>query len=182
MHFFIFLRFSRDFARIIKVTILLKLLFFNETPGCFPGLTHMPLDCTKLPGKTQSLAMRPLAKGAVRLRPILANRRRSRPGKWSGSTISSPRTQGWPKLGRGNRRRGCTARAGGGGRGGSAPATVRAQPRQQAAREGPMGSREGAWVVARPWEAEGVQLDGGGADGAVGWRCRREKGQSVRHL
>jgi hypothetical protein len=96
-----------------------------------------------------------LAMGAVRLRSITANRRRSRAGKWSGSTISSPRTLGWPKLGRGNCRSGRTARAGGGGRGGSASATAIAQPGQQAAREGPMGSREGAWAVARPWEAEG---------------------------
>jgi hypothetical protein len=56
--------------------------------------------------------------GAAWLRPIPVSRQRSRSGKWSGSTISSPRTQGWPKLGRGNRRRRRTARTGGSGRGG----------------------------------------------------------------
>jgi hypothetical protein len=57
---------------------------------------------------------------------------------------------------------------GGGDRGGSVPAMASTQPRQQAARTGPMGSREGARTVARPWEEEGAQLDGGDADGAVG--------------
>jgi hypothetical protein len=41
------------------------------------------------------------------------------------------------------------------GRGGSAPATTRARLGQQVAREGPIGSRKGAWAVARPWEAGG---------------------------
>jgi hypothetical protein len=46
-----------------------------------------------------------------------------------------------------------------------------------------MGSREGAWAVARPWETEGAQLDGGGADGTVGGgQCRREEGKITRHL
>jgi hypothetical protein len=47
------------------------------------------------------------------------------------------------------------ARTGSGGRGGSAPATTRACPGQQVAREGPIGSRGGAWAVARPWEVGG---------------------------
>jgi hypothetical protein len=81
-------------------------------------------------------------------------------------------------LGQGTRRRGRTARTDGGGRGGSAPATTRAQPGQQVAREGPIRSRKGAWAVARPWEAEAAQLDGGGADGAVGRQCRRDEGRT----
>jgi hypothetical protein len=97
--------------------------------------------------------MWPLAMGAARLRPIPSNRQCSRSGKWSGSTISSPRTQGWPKLGRRMRRRGRTARTGGVGRGGSALATTRALLGQQVARDGSTGSREGTWVVARPWKA-----------------------------
>jgi hypothetical protein len=73
-------------------------------------------------------------------------------------------------------------RVGGGGRGGSASTTARARPGQQEAREGSMGSREGAWTVAQPWEAEGAQLDDGGADGAVGLRCRREEGKAVERV
>jgi hypothetical protein len=69
--------------------------------------------------------------------------------------MCSPRAWGWPELGRGTRRRGRTAKTGGGGRGGSAPATTRARPRQQVAREGLIGSKKGAWAVARPWEAGG---------------------------
>jgi hypothetical protein len=30
---------------------------------------------------------------------------------------------------------------------------TRARPGQQVARDGPIGSREGAWAVARPWMA-----------------------------
>jgi hypothetical protein len=56
-------------------------------------------------------------------------------------------------LGRRTRRRGRTARTDDGGRGGSAPATTRAQPGQQVARDGSIGSREGTWAVARPWKA-----------------------------
>jgi hypothetical protein len=72
-------------------------------------------------------------------------------------------------------------RTGGGGHDGSAPATALARPGQQAAQEGPMESREGAGKVARPLEAVGARLGGGGADGAVEWRCRRE-GENVRYL
>jgi hypothetical protein len=56
-------------------------------------------------------------------------------------------------LGQRTRRRGRTARTDGGGRGGSAPATTRARPRQQVARDGSIGYREGTWAVARPWKA-----------------------------
>jgi hypothetical protein len=76
-------------------------------------------------------------------------------------------------LGRRSRRCGRTARAGGGG---SAPATGIARPGQQAAQEGPMEPREGAGMVARPWEVVGAQLGGGGANGAVERRCRHEGG------
>jgi hypothetical protein len=73
-------------------------------------------------------------------------------------------------------------RAGGGGRrGGSGSATGIALPGQQAAREGPMEPREGAGMVARPWEAVGAQFGGGSADGAVERRCRCEGG-NVRYL
>jgi hypothetical protein len=56
-------------------------------------------------------------------------------------------------LGWRTRRHGRTARTNGGGRGGSAPATTRARPRQQVARDRSIRSREGTWVVARPWKA-----------------------------
>jgi hypothetical protein len=69
-------------------------------------------------------------------------------------------------------------KAGGGGGGGSAPATARIRPGQQVAREGPIGSRKGAWAVVRPWEVGAVKLDGGGADGAVERQCRRDEGRT----
>jgi hypothetical protein len=81
-------------------------------------------------------------------------------------------------LGRGTRRRGHTARTGGGGRGGSAPVMTRARPGQQVAHEGPIVCRKAAWAVARPWEVEGAQLDGGGVDSAVGRQCQREEGRT----
>jgi hypothetical protein len=37
--------------------------FYTRTPVTFPSLTHIPLDGTKLPGKTWGLAMPPLAVG-----------------------------------------------------------------------------------------------------------------------
>jgi hypothetical protein len=37
--------------------------FCAGTPITFQSLTHIPLDCTKLPGKTWGLAMPPLAVG-----------------------------------------------------------------------------------------------------------------------
>jgi hypothetical protein len=58
-------------------------------------------------------------------------------------------------LGRRDRQHGRTARADGGSRGGSAPATAGARPGQQEARAGPIGSRGGARTVARPWEEGG---------------------------
>jgi hypothetical protein len=86
--------------------------------------------------------------------------------------MCSPRAWGWPELGWGTRRRGRTEKTGG-GRGGSAPATTRARPGQQVAREGPIGSRKGAWAVSRPWVA--------GGDGAQrrrrGWRGGRGVGR-----
>jgi hypothetical protein len=33
-------------------------------------------------------------------------------------------------------------------------------------------------MVSRLWKAVGAQLDGGGTDGAVGRRCRREEGKT----
>jgi hypothetical protein len=72
-------------------------------------------------------------------------------------------------------------RAGGSGRDGSAPATGIARPGQQAAREGPMETREWAGMVAWPWEVVGAQLSGDGTDGAVDRRCRREW-ENVRHF
>jgi hypothetical protein len=56
-------------------------------------------------------------------------------------------------LGRRIHRRGRMTRTDGGGRGGSAPATTRARPGQQVAHDDSIGSREGAWAVARPWKA-----------------------------
>jgi hypothetical protein len=69
--------------------------------------------------------------------------------------MCSHRAWGWPELGRGTHRRWRTAKTGGSDRGGSAPATTRARPGQQVARDGPIGSRKGAWAVAQPWEAGG---------------------------
>jgi hypothetical protein len=56
--------------------------------------------------------------------------------------------------------------------------TASAWSGQQAARAGPMGSRKGAQTVAWPWEVEGVQLDGGGADGAVGGGVDARRGKT----
>jgi hypothetical protein len=86
---------------------------------------------------------------------IPASRPRSRPGKRWGTTMCSPMAWGWPELGRRTRWRGRVVKTGGGHRGGSAPAATGAWRRQRVAREGPIGSRKGAWVVARPWEAGG---------------------------
>jgi hypothetical protein len=90
--------------------------FCNEVPRTFPTLTDMPLDCTKHPGRNLWLAIGSSAWGGGGSDRVPANRRRSRSGRWWGSTTRSPRVQGWPKLGQGSRRRGCTARTGGGGR------------------------------------------------------------------
>jgi hypothetical protein len=73
---------------------------------------------------------------------------RSRPGKWRGTSVGSPRACGRPVLGRRSRRRGRTAETGGGGRGGAAPAMTRAQPEQQVALEGSKGSIEGMCALA----------------------------------
>jgi hypothetical protein len=81
-------------------------------------------------------------------------------------------------LGRRDRQHGRTARADGGSRGGSAPATAGARPGQQEARAGPIGSRGGARTVARPWEEGGVQLDGGGTDGAMGGGVGTRRGKT----
>jgi hypothetical protein len=67
--FLIFLRFSRDFTRISKVTLLLKMHLCNEVPRTFPTITNMPRDRTKHPGRNWGLAIGSLAWGRRRLRP-----------------------------------------------------------------------------------------------------------------
>jgi hypothetical protein len=91
-----FLWFSRNFTSFCQLCLLLKNQSYDQTLRTFQSLTHIPLYCAKLPGKTWGLAMPPLAVGAARLRPIPVSRRRSRRGKRLGSTRSSPRAQGWP--------------------------------------------------------------------------------------
>jgi hypothetical protein len=118
------------------MAILLKFHFCNEVPRIFQCLTDTPLDCTTHPGKW-ALAMRPLAIGAARLRPIPANRRRSRPGRWWGSTTCSPRALWWLKFGQRGCRRGRTTGTGGSGRGGWCCRREGARPGQGAVRLGP---------------------------------------------
>jgi hypothetical protein len=88
MNFSIFLRFSRDFIRISKVTLLLKMHLCNEVPRTFPTLTDMPLDCTKHPRRNWGLAIGSLAWGGGGSGRIPADRRCSRPGRWLDLTIA----------------------------------------------------------------------------------------------
>jgi hypothetical protein len=118
-------------------------------PATFQSLTHIPLDRTKLPGKTWGLAMPPLAVGAARLRPIPASRRRSRPAS------------GWARLGAHLGRRG-----GRGSRGGSPTRACggcrRGRPRQLVVTV----RRMFCWATRDP-------------GGAIGPReCARELGRS----
>jgi hypothetical protein len=71
-----------------------------------------------------------------------------------------------------------------GARRGPAAARLRtgiARPGQQAAREGPMEPREGAGMVARPWEVVRAQL---GAAALMAWWSGGvgTSGENVRHL
>jgi hypothetical protein len=68
--------------------------------------------------------------------------------------------------------------AGVGARREPAVAAVAAVATRLRRRQGTMGSWEVSCAVARPWEAEGALLDGGGADGMVGRRCRCEEGKT----
>jgi hypothetical protein len=145
--FRIFLRFSRDFTRISKSVSLLKFPFCCEVLRPSQNLIDIPLDCMKHRGKTWSLAMWPLAMGAARLWPIPANLRRSRRGRWLGSTMCSPRAQGWPKLGRRGRQRGRTARTRGGVCGGRCCRRGSVWAGQQAALGAPVRPRGSARVV-----------------------------------
>jgi hypothetical protein len=59
-----------DFLRLSKRVLLLKFPLFSEDPGQIEKFTYMPLDGRKAPRKIKALAMRPLAMGRRRLRPI----------------------------------------------------------------------------------------------------------------
>jgi hypothetical protein len=131
------------------VTLLLKMHFCNEVPRTLPTLTDMPLNCTKHPGRNWGLAIGSLAWGSGGSGRIPANRRRSRPGRWLGSTIGSPRAQGWPKLRRGNRQRGRTARTCGGRRDGRCCRQGRLPACQQAKAISHLQTRGGVGCVGR---------------------------------
>jgi hypothetical protein len=135
------------------MTLLLKMHFCNEVPRTFPTPTDMPLDCTKHPGKNWGLAIGSLAWGGGGSGRIPANRRRSRPGRWWGSTTRSPRAQGWPKLGRGSRQHGNTARTGGGGRSGWCYQRGRLPTCQQAEAMSHLRARGGVGSVGQRWKA-----------------------------
>jgi hypothetical protein len=133
------------------MAILLKFHFCNEVPR-LQSLTDTPLDCTTNPRKKWALTMRPLAIGAARLRPILANWRCSRLGRWWGSTTCSPRALWWPKFGRRGRRRGRTAGTGGGGRGGWCCRREGARPGQGVVWLGPRDEGETPKEFTRHWK------------------------------
>jgi hypothetical protein len=107
---------SREFTRSSKSVTLLKLLFCAKDPARIWNLTNMPLVHGKHPRTTWGVAIRALAWGGGGAGRISASRPCSRPGKWWGTTLCSPRALGWPELGRGTRRRGRTAKTGGGRR------------------------------------------------------------------
>jgi hypothetical protein len=95
---------------------------------------------------------------AVRLRPIPASRRRSRPGKQWGATVGSPRVDGWSELGRRGCRRGGSTAAGGGCRGGASADEAVVRGGQQATLGGSMGSRETSGVVGQWRERAAAQV------------------------
>jgi hypothetical protein len=69
--------------------------------------------------RLKSMQSGPWPGRAAWYRPTPASRRRSRPGKLPGSTRGSPRSGGWPALGRRDGRRGGSTAGGGGGCSGS---------------------------------------------------------------
>jgi hypothetical protein len=161
-----FLQFSREFTRFNKLDILLSFTL-HRAPRNIQNLTNTPLVHGKHPRTYWGLAIRPLAMGGGGTGQIPASRPRSRPGKWRGTSVGSPRACGWPVLGQRSRRRGRMAETGGGGRGGAALGTTRARPEQQVALEGSKGSMGGVWVIAWPWETG----RGAARRRQRGWRC-----------
>jgi hypothetical protein len=129
-----FFEFSRGFTRFSNLNTLLKMHFCAGVPRSFSSFTIMPLDYTEHPGKNWGLAILPLAVGAARLAGIRRGRRRSRPGKGSGSTRSSPRAQGWPRFKWRQLRRARSAALGGAGRYGLASGETATRAAQGVAR------------------------------------------------
>jgi hypothetical protein len=68
LHFAEFSTIFYTFYKFLKICNTIEDVHLRLDPITFQSLTHIPLDCTKLPGKTWGLAMPPLAVGAVRLR------------------------------------------------------------------------------------------------------------------
>jgi hypothetical protein len=58
------------FTILSKKATLLKFPFFSQVPGQIEKFAYMPLDGRKAPRKIKTLAMRPLALGRWRPRPI----------------------------------------------------------------------------------------------------------------
>jgi hypothetical protein len=59
LHFPILLRFSRDFTRISKCVLLLKMYFYAGTPRTFQSLTNLAFLCTQTLRKISILTHRP---------------------------------------------------------------------------------------------------------------------------
>jgi hypothetical protein len=145
LHFPIFLRFSIDFTRISKITLLLKL--HAEVPTKIYAITNMPLVYIKTLGRTPSLAMWPLGWGRCGSGQIRRGQRRSRPCRGTGRRERSPRARLCSELGWKDTRRWRTVMTGGDGRGGRDSGEGSARAGQQATLGAPGSPRGGARVI-----------------------------------
>jgi hypothetical protein len=148
------------FTILSKKATLLKFPFFSQVPGQIEKFTYMPLDGRKAPRKIKTLAMRPLALGRRRLRPIpgesavLPSREECR--EVCGLTLG----RFVPRVGRRGNRRRCTSMPSGGGRGGLGSGERGARPGQGASLLGPGDDGETPRGFTRHWRG-------------AGWKARR---------
>jgi hypothetical protein len=99
--FFIFLRFSTNFQRFSKSTLLFENPTFAQAPGTFLPITDRPLVHEKTLQRMRETQCSPWALRAARLARIGRLRRRPWPGKRWGRTRGSPAVDLWPKMGGG---------------------------------------------------------------------------------
>jgi hypothetical protein len=142
LHFLIFLRFSTQFTKFSKGTILFEISFYDQAPDMFSGFTDRSLVYRILPGKNGEPAI-----GSPGCRPAPAG---VSVGEVGERRRSSPRLDLGPRKGRGGFRRRRSASPSGGGRWSSSSGEVEAGATVWAARLAWVGARGG--VAHRGWE------------------------------
>jgi hypothetical protein len=150
-----FVRIFYNFPHILQVSatggLLFQIQFAPEpleqrnTSQIYPCFTILTLERF---GAKQFVPWGRRAAGSPEFRRL---GRRTRAGKGSGSSRSSPRTYWWPRLGQRCRRRGSSTVADGGGRGGAVSGEEAARGGQGAGRACRAIARGGAKQLTRRW-------------------------------